>query len=215
MTLTLYQALDIFQENIPDIISSMSLNLASDIAEEKKEAEVLGTGEIADMVRSIRMEDKFSDRTRRLNSVRSYHNAMLHPSPGQITPTDIDRARSYPIQDLYPGKLRKQGGKMWGTCPLHTENTASFTIDTKRNNWRCFGACGVGGDAIDFYMRLHKVKFIQAVRKLANCGQPPFHPPHVHAIVSVVDIIPCTLCPVSLTRRHRAEGHNSKLLCHK
>ena len=168
-TLTLYQALDIFQENIPDIISYMSLNLTTDIAEEKKEAEVLGTGEIADMVRAIRMENKFSDRTRILNNVRSYHNAMLHPRPCQITLTDIDRARSYPMQDLYPGKLRKQGTKLWASCCFHAnDKTPSLVIDTKRNNWRCFGACCVGGDAIDFYMRLHKVGFIQAVRKLAN-----------------------------------------------
>jgi len=168
MTITLHTALDIFRDNIDEIEHAVKSNLQDDLDAEKEEAKQLGTGWIADDVRKLRVEQRHGDTIRRLRQIVYYRQSLANPRPGQITPTDIERARSYPIQDLYPGKLRKQGSKMWGTCPLHTENTASFTIDTKRNNWRCFGACGIGGDSIDFYMRLNKVGFIQAVRKLAN-----------------------------------------------
>jgi len=34
-------------------------------------------------------------------------------------------------------------------CPFHDERTASFHVDTDRQTWRCFGACGVGGNIFD------------------------------------------------------------------
>lgn len=170
-TITLHQALDIFQDNLPDIITAMSDNLATEIAEEQKDAQVLGTGWVADEVRAIRMEQKFSDRTRRLNQARAYYNNLITPpSPSRITDADIARAKQHPIQDLYGGKLRKQGTKLWGCCPFHTESTPSFVIDTKRNNWRCFGACGTGGDSIAFYAKMHNLDvrkdFIKIIKAL-------------------------------------------------
>jgi len=168
--MTLTDALDTFRDHLPEIIDAMALNLAIDLQTEKKDAEQLGTGEIADMVREIRRDLRFGDRVKRLNRVTSYHNAILHPTPGRITDADIERAKSIPIQELCTTKLRKQGAKLWGQCEFHTEKTASMCIDTKRNNWRCFGTCGIGGDAIDYYMKQNNVDFIRAVKKLANCG---------------------------------------------
>ncbi len=62
----------------------------------------------------------------------------------------------------------KRAGENWkGLCPFHTEKTASFTVNPKRNIFHCFG-CGVGGDAFGFLMRQDKVTFPEAVRALAE-----------------------------------------------
>ena len=46
--------------------------------------------------------------------------------------------------------LRPAGAGKWkGPCPLHTEKTPSFKVDDGRQTWRCFGACGRGGDVIE------------------------------------------------------------------
>jgi DNA primase len=41
--------------------------------------------------------------------------------------------------------LVKTGGKLWGLCPMHAEETPSFYIDAKRNTWHCFG-CEKSGE---------------------------------------------------------------------
>lgn len=35
-------------------------------------------------------------------------------------------------------------------CPFHNERTPSFYVDTRKETWRCYGACNCGGDVIDF-----------------------------------------------------------------
>ncbi len=62
----------------------------------------------------------------------------------------------------------KRAGENWkGLCPFHTEKTASFTVNPKRNIFHCFG-CGAGGDAFGFLMRQDKMAFPEAVRALAE-----------------------------------------------
>lgn len=85
----------------------------------------------------------------------------------RITDLEIQKAREYPIELLYDGKLRKSGTRFNGLCPFHQEKTPSFVIFPK-NNWFCFGACNTGSDSINFYMKLKNVGFVEAVRSLNN-----------------------------------------------
>ena len=62
--------------------------------------------------------------------------------------------------------LRRQGPRYLGRCPFHQERSASFTVDPQKNLFHCFG-CQAGGDVFAFYMQLHAVGFLQAVRELA------------------------------------------------
>lgn len=78
---------------------------------------------------------------------------------------DVEGAKQFPIEQLYPNQLRQFGGKLAGLCPFHSEKTPSFFIFDD-NHWFCFGACGEGGDAIDFQMRLKGLDFKDAVRSL-------------------------------------------------
>jgi DNA primase len=64
--------------------------------------------------------------------------------------------------------LRPAGGtRSKGLCPFHQEKTPSFTVDSSRSLFHCFG-CGVGGDAIDFLMKQETLSFTEAVERLAH-----------------------------------------------
>lgn len=83
-------------------------------------------------------------------------------------PLDIDRAKQYPITDIYQlQSLRRHGNKYMASCPFHSEKTGSFFIYIDTNSYYCFG-CGKGGDSIKFYMDLFGCDFKEAVRRLGG-----------------------------------------------
>jgi DNA primase len=59
------------------------------------------------------------------------------------------------------------GGSLMGLCPFHDEKTPSFHVTPARQFFHCFG-CGVGGDVIDFVMRVEGLTFVDAVERLAG-----------------------------------------------
>jgi len=92
-------------------------------------------------------------------------NAVSDPT--KITDEDIARAKEVPIESLFSGQLRKQGGRATGVCPFHNERSGSFTVYLKQNKFYCYG-CHVEGDIIDFVSRQQNVEFLQAVKILLN-----------------------------------------------
>ncbi|MEW6072273.1 MAG: DNA primase [Planctomycetota bacterium] len=64
--------------------------------------------------------------------------------------------------------LKKRGALLWACCPFHTERTPSFAVDPRRGTWRCYGACGEGGDALSFLQRFDGLSFLDALRLLAE-----------------------------------------------
>lgn len=68
--------------------------------------------------------------------------------------------------------LRKRGALFWACCPFHQEKTPSFAADPRRGTWRCYGACGEGGDVLSFVERFDGMSFLEALRLLARqCGE--------------------------------------------
>ena len=63
--------------------------------------------------------------------------------------------------------LRKSGANYQGLCPFHSEKSPSFNVNPARGIFHCFG-CGVGGNAVDFVMRMEGIAFPQAVKFLAK-----------------------------------------------
>lgn len=63
--------------------------------------------------------------------------------------------------------LKPTGGRLQGLCPFHSEKTPSFSIDDNRGLFHCFG-CGAGGDVFAFVMRIDKVEFKTALRRIAS-----------------------------------------------
>ncbi len=64
-------------------------------------------------------------------------------------------------------KLKKQGKNYLGLCPFHKEKTPSFSVDSSRQFFHCFG-CGAGGDVINFIERIENMEFIEAVEFIAK-----------------------------------------------
>jgi len=66
------------------------------------------------------------------------------------------------------GELKKKGALFWARCPFHEERTPSFAVDPRKGTWRCYGACGDGGDVISFIERFDGLSFLDALRLLAQ-----------------------------------------------
>ena len=65
-------------------------------------------------------------------------------------------------------QLKRAGSIYKGLCPFHSERTPSFVVFPNTGTWRCFGACGTGGDVISFVMRQENLEFREALQLLAK-----------------------------------------------
>ncbi|MFC2078607.1 DNA primase [Candidatus Bipolaricaulota bacterium] len=63
--------------------------------------------------------------------------------------------------------LTKSGSGFKGKCPFHKDDTPSMTVSAEKGLWHCFG-CGEGGDVIGFVMKVERLSFIEATRRLAE-----------------------------------------------
>ena len=63
--------------------------------------------------------------------------------------------------------LRKRGRKHVGLCPFHSEKDPSFTVDSEKQLFHCFG-CGVGGDVFTLVMEKENLTFPEALSHLAE-----------------------------------------------
>ncbi len=70
-------------------------------------------------------------------------------------------------------ELRRSGGtSMTGLCPFHDERSPSFSIDTAKKVFHCFG-CQEGGDAFTFVQKLEGLDFVGALEFLADRYKVP------------------------------------------
>ncbi len=70
----------------------------------------------------------------------------------------------------------KRSGKTWkACCPFHKEKTPSFTVNSEKGLYYCFG-CQEGGDIFDFLMKMENLSFNEAVRKLADVAGVEYKP---------------------------------------
>ena len=63
--------------------------------------------------------------------------------------------------------LKRSGTTLKGLCPFHREKTPSFTVNTAKQIFHCFG-CGKGGDVITFVREIERLDFVEAVKVLAE-----------------------------------------------
>jgi DNA primase len=73
--------------------------------------------------------------------------------------------------------LRKAGRSYKGLCPFHQEKTPSFVVFPDSGTWRCFGACGTGGDIFGFVMKRENLDFREALELLARKAGVDLTPP--------------------------------------
>jgi len=82
-------------------------------------------------------------------------------------------------------QLRRAGSIYKGLCPFHNERTPSFVVFANTGTWRCFGACGTGGDVISFVMRRENMEFREALELLARQAGIDLTPPQEQGQVAV------------------------------
>jgi DNA primase len=73
--------------------------------------------------------------------------------------------------------LRKAGRSYKALCPFHQEKTPSFVVFPETGTWRCFGACGTGGDVFSFIMKRENLDFREALEMLAQKAGVPLTSP--------------------------------------
>jgi len=90
---------------------------------------------------------------------------------GRIREEDIAEVREKArIDDVVSGYVTLRnagGGSMKGLCPFHDEKSPSFHVTPARQFWHCFG-CQLGGDVIDFVMKIDGLSFTETVERLAE-----------------------------------------------
>ncbi len=63
--------------------------------------------------------------------------------------------------------LAKSGSGYKGRCPFHKDDTPSFMVSPEKGLWHCFG-CGEGGDVVAFLMKIERLSFVEAAKRLAE-----------------------------------------------
>jgi DNA primase len=63
--------------------------------------------------------------------------------------------------------LQKKGANYWCCCPFHGEKTPSFSVNSARQIYKCFG-CGEGGNVLTFVMKYENCSFTEAMQILAD-----------------------------------------------
>lgn len=59
-------------------------------------------------------------------------------------------------------------GEMIGLCPVHDDKDPSLVVNRQKNVWNCLGACGKGGDVIEWVMHAENASFRHAVELLRD-----------------------------------------------
>lgn len=89
---------------------------------------------------------------------------------GRINDDDIQALRQRADIAVVVGdytSLKRAGTRLKGLCPFHEEKTPSFTVDSARGLYHCFG-CQAGGDVYGFLQQVEALSFPEAVERLAR-----------------------------------------------
>ncbi len=68
--------------------------------------------------------------------------------------------------------LKKTGKDYFGVCPFHADSDPSFSVVPAKRMFHCFG-CGAQGDVIEFWSRIHGVRFWDALKAVAALAGVP------------------------------------------
>jgi DNA primase catalytic core len=112
----------------------------------------------------------------------------------RIPENEIERLkREISVQRLAEArgiKLTKQGADLLGKCPFHNDRTPSLVITPAKNLWHCLGACGRGGDVIEWVMLANGISFRHAVELLRKDHLPLAASPIKPVKVGTVRVLP-------------------------
>ena len=152
-------------EELVELKDCISTNLAHDLSLIPRRVPTGDTilDEVRGWVDDYRVHELSDERLAMLRYIIRRIEGNGRKSSFPVTPDMIERANAYPIRELYVGEAKATG---LVRCNFHDDKTASLSFN-KYNRFKCF-SCDARGSAIDYYMRLNSVTFVQAVRAL--CG---------------------------------------------
>ena len=97
-------------------------------------------------------------------------------------------------------ELKPRGSNYLGLCPFHNEKTASFSVNSSRQFYYCFG-CGAKGDAIQFLMDYFSLSFVDALKEL--CQKAGVHFPEEQSFKNYTS---------ESKRQHKVRSDHKRLL---
>ena len=161
-TLTLHQSLDIFSDSLEDIKQACIENIDDIVSNTKKG----NFGWVSEEVLKLKIEYHTRHYRKSLKAIVSRQQVSLNPlqALSKITDEQIERAKEYPIQELYESLTGNTIRGGMAKCPFHDDKTASFSM-RRYNRYRCFG-CEEKGSVIDLHMKLNNSTFTKSVRAL-------------------------------------------------
>jgi len=89
---------------------------------------------------------------------------------GRIPAETIEQIREHSDIVTVVGEyvnLKQSGDNHFGLCPFHGEKTPSFSVNSSKQFFYCFG-CGAGGNVFNFLMRIEGLGFADAVHRLSR-----------------------------------------------
>ena len=107
-----------------------------------------------------------------------FMESYLFPKPGKcyedkmanIPDSFLDELVSkndiYDVVSGYVRLTKRSGSNVFGLCPFHNEKTPSFSVNTDKQIYYCFG-CQLGGNVINFVKEIDNVSYRDAVEILA------------------------------------------------
>jgi len=103
----------------------------------------------------------------KLDRLKERHGHYTMPIPDSFLDELISRTDITELVGGYVRLTRRSGNNMFGLCPFHSEKTPSFTVNSEKQIYHCFG-CGKGGGAIGFIRDIENLPFQDAVEVLAK-----------------------------------------------
>lgn len=94
-----------------------------------------------------------------------------------VTDEEIEKIRkSANIIDIISSyiPLTQKGKNYFGVCPFHEDHSPSLSVSEEKQIYKCF-SCGAAGNVFTFVSEYENVKFLEAVKIVADKCGIPFH----------------------------------------
>lgn len=94
--------------------------------------------------------------------------------------------------------LKQKGNSYFGLCPFHNEKTPSFSVNSEKQFYYCFG-CGAAGNVFSFLMEMENCDFPEAMKRLAERAHITLPEPEKNAQAIAAEKLKQTLFEIHST----------------
>lgn len=162
--LTLSDALSLFSDHLVDVRKACVQNLQVVQSKPGTELDVdkpITRAAIREHLVYLDVQKRSSNLER---VIRRIDGRKQYMRKGGVTDEMIQRAREYPIKELFIELTGDTPHRGMAQCPFHDDSSPSLSLRFK-NRYHCFG-CDEKGDTISLYMKINNVSFLDAVKAL-------------------------------------------------